>query len=214
MMHYQQNIIDSLGHKVADTILEEHMIKKTLEGDKFPCYESFKKLDLLPLTPFGRMKLSVIPEGVVTTIYNYFKNEQKVPKFETFFQVCIQHCKSMDIDLSKRFGRFYEVCRQRGYDPNKIPVCTQKSTVVQTRDIEAYSEDDFWKVELDVLNQPEKWETVGYTPNPWARIMRTLEVYKYPLLYGYYLDAHPYGRPDPEKLIIYHQHLASLQTSS
>lgn len=170
------------------------------------------------MTSFGELKLSVIDESVRNSIYKHHakmhEDGSKFPSYESFFNECLNVCKEKNVDLRSNWLRFYNECKNKYIDPKKQP-CTipLRAPSFQERVLPPPTEEDFWKVERDVVNQPDKWEKLGYIKNPWAAFMLTLPTYEYMELYLYYLQAHPEGKlPLQDELLKYHNRLLEDQT--
>jgi len=117
----------------------------------------------------------------------------------------------MNIHLGSNWSRFYDDCDKRKINAKKM-VCAEpkKPETFQERVLLPNTEEDFWKVERDVVSQPDKWHKLGYVRNPWAVFMLSLDFneYEQPELYLHYLNAHPIGLlPLPDELLKYHNRL-------
>lgn len=136
------------------------------------------------MTPFGKMKLSLMPERIIHKVWN--ANEGDLT-FDELFESCVIACKEENIDLRSNWSRFYDACKSRKIFWNKeatsfkVPVA---STFV-SRPVEQATEEDFWKVELAYLTNPAAGKMLNFH-NPYAHAM-DLATTQYPELYCYYL---------------------------
>lgn len=161
------------------------------------------------MTPFGMMKLSIIPEGIIVAVYNYHlhktsKQGLKFPTYERFFESCIKYAQNENVELKSRWSRFYDACKQRAIDPQTTRTHLPPEVPIPKQHQD--TEEDFWYVERDVVSRPDKWRTLGYIRNPWQKWMQA-NPHKHTHLFQLYLDAHLDTYPDPDKLAIYHQAL-------
>ena len=162
--------------------------------DKF-YYLSFDSLERLHLTTFGKIKLSIFPEGVVLATYNYFKSNPKFPPYEDFFDSCIHQCRIQKIDLKDRFAAFENLCKKHNLNKSSP---TQHNITEPDVDIET----EFWKTECFKL-----------TPNGIACIYQNRDVLnnyrnqmidlsnkRYSDLFKLYLD-YPLGYEENKKYL-------------
>ncbi len=164
-------------------------------------YSYFSRLDdytELSMTPFGKMKLSVIPEGVIYSTYNYFKTQSKFPLYEAFFDSCIQHTKTADIDMKPRWRKFYDACQLNAIDTKSSPSLAKTRTV----DIPQFSpeeiEESFWRVEKYKVSPAgiAPMERLGDPQNPYRRQMMEFASRpdgsgQHQELFALYLKAYP-----------------------
>ena len=164
-------------------------------------YSYFARLDEykeLNMTSFGKMKLSVIPEGVIYSTYNYFKTQAKFPPYDKFFDSCIMHAKTADIDMKPRWCRFYDACQLKAIDP-KSPTSLTVPFVEEPRTFNIKEvEEEFWKVEKYKLT-PEGskiMEKIGDPQNPYRmQMMQVAEHLEQPGLFKLYMLAYPLTNP-------------------
>jgi hypothetical protein len=161
---------------------------KSEEGHYYPSLDAITELHM---TTFGKMKLSVIPEGVSMAVYNYFKSAAKFPSYDEFFEYCIHQCETMKHDLKPRYDRFYKACEKYKIDPNGITTFTNQKIEPPTpsEDIE----DEFWKIERHKLT-PDGIAAMyanGEILNPYRQRMIEIGCYKHDTLFNLYIQAYP-----------------------
>lgn len=165
------------------------------------------------MTQFGKMKLEmIIPESISGTLFAKYIHEgiENLPNYERFFDECLEICKKQNINLRSKWSKFYDECDKKNINAKKTAETEPKRPEpFQKRILPPSTEEDFWKVERDVVLQPEKWKKLGYIKNPWANFMLTLSTYEYMELFLYYLKAHPVTEPEPlpDELLKYHEKL-------
>lgn len=193
-------------------------------------YSYYPRLDgfvLLRATPFGKMKLSIIPEGVLFSCYNHFLKKQQEgssPKqqaidYHTFFEFCVQKCKEVPIPLGPRWRRFFEACRERGIDAKKEP-CVQgvrpKAYVPPERE-EEDPEEGFWTCEKHTLSEQyaQAVSLIGHLPNPYRKHLEENPPTQQPKLFKLYQAAHIDGIPQPgHELEVYRKALKVFKAAS
>jgi len=186
-------------------------------------YSYFARLDEykeLNMTSFGKMKLSVIPEGVIYSTYNYFKTQAKFPSYDKFFDSCIMHAKTADIDMKPRWCRFYDACQLKAIDP-KAPTSLTVPFVEEPRTFNIEKiEEEFWKVEKHKIT-PEGskiMEKIGDPQNPYRmQMMQVADSIENAGLFKLYMLAYPITNPkinplapslkNPEEYKVYTQAL-------
>jgi hypothetical protein len=149
----------------------------------YPSLDEFKELHM---TTFGKMKLSVIPEGVSMAVYNYFKACSEFPDYDKFFDYCIQQCQTIKHDLKPRYDAFYKACEKYSLDPNST---THFPKQPHKEDIET----EFWKIEKTKLT-PDGIAAMyanGEIMNPFRKTMLNLGCYKNEKLFTLYIQAYP-----------------------
>lgn len=169
-------------------------------------------MTLLRMNQFGKMKMEmIIPEGVRSTLYTkYLKEHQenisKMPVYERFFEECLNICQEIKVDLRSNWKRFYDECDRKKINAKKaIGTEPKRPEPFEPRPVGLYTEEDFWRVERDVLSRPDKWKKLGYIRNPWADFMLTIKEYQLPELYLLYLKSHPEGEcPLQDEIVSYH----------
>ena len=159
---------------------------------KYSYYARLDEYTELNMSPFGKMKLSVIPEGVIYSTYNYLKSKGKIPKYELFLESCIQHAKLAGVDLRPRWNRFYRACTLRAIDPENTPTTVVHEYVLERKEQEDV-EEGFWKIELHKLTPEGQkvMERLGDPHNPFRRRMLELETRRNEELIKLYLEAYP-----------------------
>ena len=151
--------------------------------DKY--YPSLDALTKLSMTTFGKIKLSIIPEGVTHAVYNYFKSSEKFPSYDDFFNSCVHQCKTQKLEIQSRFDAFYEFCKKHNLDHQNTP--TSYIPIIpeaQAIDIEA----EFWKTEKFKLT-PDGIACIyknGDVLNPFKNKMIALTHHKHPKLFALY----------------------------
>jgi len=169
-------------------------------------YSYFARLDdykELNMTPFGKMKLSVIPEGVIYSTYNYFKTQTIFPSYDKFFDSCLMHTREADIDMKPRWRRFYDVCKLKAIDSNSPPslpsAFTDGPRVFSSEKIE----EEFWRVEKYKLTPKgiKVMEKIGDPQNPYRTQMMEICDREIPdltnkELFDLYLFAYPKTNPN------------------
>jgi hypothetical protein len=164
-------------------------------------YSYFARLDEykeLNMTSFGKMKLSVIPEGVIYSTYNYFKTQERFPSYDKFFDSCIMHAKTADIDMKPRWCRFYDACQLKAIDPKSptslaVPF-TEEPRTFNIKEVE----EEFWRVEKYKLTSAgsKVMEKIGDPQNPYrVQMMQIAEHLEEPGLFKLYLLAYPKTNP-------------------
>ncbi len=163
-------------------------------------YSYFSRLDdytELSMTAFGKMKLSVIPEGVIYSTYNYFKMQDRFPSYEKFFDSCIMHTKEADIDMKPRWHRFYDACKKHAIDTQSLPslptAFTQEQRILNTVQIE----EEFWRVEKYKLTPKGKevMEKIGDPHNPYRTQIMGIPDITNKGLFKLYMLAYPKSNP-------------------
>ncbi len=156
------------------------------EKHYYPALDNYIKLYM---TTFGKIKLSIIPEGTSYTVYHYFKNQHKMPSYDEFFNSCVQQCQQSKIDLAERFERFKEFCKKHNIDQTKTPTTFVPQI---TQECEHNVEEEFWIVERAKLNPAgiAAAYAYGYQPNPYRKRMIELKKYKHPELFKAYITVH------------------------
>lgn len=164
-------------------------------------YSYFARLDEykeLNMTSFGKMKLSVIPEGVIYSTYNYFKTQDRFPSYDKFFDSCMMHAKTADIDMKPRWCRFYDACTLKAIDP-KSPTSLTVPFVEEPRTFNIKEvEEEFWKVEKYKLTSAgsKVMEKIGDPQNPYRmQMMQSADSIEEPGLFKLYLLAYPKTNP-------------------
>lgn len=161
---------------------------KNEEGHYYPSLDAFTELRM---TTFGKMKLSVIPEGVSMAVYNYFKSSPKFPSYDEFFDYCVHQCETMKHDLKSRFERFHRACEKYKIDPHGVTTFPEQplKEIIPEEDIE----DEFWKIERHKLT-PDGIAAMyanGEILNPYRKRMIGLGCYKHDILFNLYIQAYP-----------------------
>lgn len=153
-------------------------------------YRSLDNYVKLCMTTFGKIKLSVIPEGISFSVYNYFKDQPKMPSYDDFFKSCEHQCQTLKVDLKPRFEAFHALCKKHNIDHYKtattyIPIIPQD----EEKDVEA----EFWKIERSKLTPSGIASSFinGYTPNPYRNYVLSLKEQQYPDLLKLYCIVHP-----------------------
>lgn len=152
------------------------------EGHYYKSLDEFKQLNM---TTFGKMKLSIIPEGVSMAVYNYFQSSPEFPSYDEFFEYCIHQCETMKHDLKPRYDAFYKACEKYGIDPKGVTHFIK----VDTEDIEA----EFWKIERTKLT-PDGIAAMyfnGEILNPYRKRMLELGCHSNEKLFTLYIQAYP-----------------------
>ncbi len=152
-------------------------------------YRSLDNYVKLCMTTFGKIKLSVIPEGVSFAVYNYFKEQPKMPSYDDFFKSCVHQCETLKVDLKPRFDAFHALCKKHNIDSHKtatsyIPIIPDDAPV----DAEA----EFWKIEKAKLTPSGIASSVlnGYINNPYRNAVLALSDHVYPELLKLYCIVH------------------------
>lgn len=148
-------------------------------------YKSLDEFKELHMTTFGKMKLSIIPEGVSMAVYNYFKSCEEFPSYDKFFEYCIHQCETMKHDLKPRYEAFYKACEKYSIDPNSVTHFVK----VDIEDTEA----EFWKIEKTKLT-PDGIAAMyanGEILNPYRKKMLELGCHSNEKLFTIYIQAYP-----------------------
>lgn len=148
-----------------------------------PHLDEFHELNM---TTFGKMKLSVIPEGVSIAVYNYFKSCAEFPPYDKFFEYCLYQCSSINYDLKSRYDAFYKLCKEHNLDANSPTHFPKKSP-------EENVELEFWKIEKTKLT-PDGIAAMyanGEILNPYRKAMLNIGAYKNEKLFTIYIQAYP-----------------------
>jgi hypothetical protein len=178
---------------------------KSEKGHYYPSLDEFTELHM---TTFGKMKLSVIPEGVSMAVYNYFKSSTKFPSYEEFFEYCIHQCETTKHDLKPRYDRFYKACEKYKIDPNGVTTLPNQKIEPSEDKASLDIEDEFWKIERHKLT-PDGIAGMyanGEILNPYRKRMICLGCYKHDTLFNLYIQAYP----DSKKVKDFESHRAYL----
>lgn len=159
-------------------------MQRSIMKDKYyPNLDTYTKLSM---TTFGKIKLSVIPEGVSFAVYNYFIKQDKMPSYDQFFDSCVHQCRTQNIELERRFEAFYELCRKHNVD-HTVTATSYIPIVPTTSHLDV--EDEFWKVERFKLT-PDGIAALTvnrYIVNAFKNQMLALEKHKYADLFALYI---------------------------
>ena len=153
----------------------------------YPSLDNYVKLCM---TTYGKIKLSVIPEGVSFSVYNYYRNQPKMPSYDDFFKSCIHQCETQKIELDKRFDAFYSLCKKHNIDTHR----TATTYIPQIPESETLDvEKEFWKIEQAKLTPTGIASAYkhGYHPNPYRKAMFALKKHEYYDLFSLYVKVHP-----------------------
>lgn len=179
----------------------------------YPCLEITKTFTKLNLSPFGRMKLSLIPEGILYSVYKHFSNnDQPFPTFSKFFDHCLTQCKSAKIDMKSRWRRFFNVCKDLHINiekelPTVIP-SSPETIMPQRPKLTSFEiEQEFWKSELHKITPLGKhaMQKLGDPHSPFRNQM--IDLHQHNLvaeirLFNLYLEAYPQQhKPSPWTLL-------------
>lgn len=155
-----------------------------------PFIDELVELKQLRMSAFGKMKLSVIPEGVVKSLYNYYIQQgSNLPHNERFFQECLDICKRENVCLKSRWTRFYDACDKRKINAKK-ELCTVAQQPKEI-DITPRAEEDetgFWRVELAWAENPRGYWALGCPKNPFEDKVNP-ETTRHKMLFALYLQA-------------------------
>lgn len=156
------------------------------EHKYYPILDNYIKLYM---TPFGKIKLSIIPENISLPVYNYFKTQEKMPTFDQFFKACVHQCETHQIDLKPYFEKFYALCKKHNINPNSTAV-TFIPQVPEDQDVDV--EEEFWKIEASKISPAgiASAFTNGYLPNPFRNKILALNKHKHPKLLSLYIKVH------------------------
>lgn len=147
-------------------------------------YKSLDEFHELNMTTFGKMKLSIIPEGVSMAVYNYFKSSPEFPSYDKFFEYCVHQCETMKYDLKPRFDAFQKACEKYSLDP------LLATHFLRTQDD---TEAEFWKIEKTKLT-PDGIAAMyanGEIINPYRKRMLELGCHRNEKLFTIYIQAYP-----------------------
>ena len=149
-------------------------------------YKSLDEFTELNMTTFGKMKLSIIPEGVSMAVYNYFKTSPEFPLYDKFFEYCLYQCENMKHDLKPRYDAFYKACEKYSLNPNAE---THFPKPIPKEDTES----EFWKIEKTKLT-PDGIAAMyanGEIINPYRKKMLELGCHRNEKLFTLYIQAYP-----------------------
>ena len=172
---------------------EEAQTTKT--EDKYKYYARLDEYEELRMTPFGKMKLSVVPEGLIYSTYNYFKTQGRIPSYDKFLDACLKNAELADIELKPRWRKFFEACTVKAIDtkgrthfPPKPQGLPDKKPDRTPQEIE----DDFWRIERYKINAgKEPMRILGDPQNPYRLSMKELPERKHEELFILYMNAYP-----------------------
>lgn len=156
-------------------------------------YKSLDNYVKLCMTTFGKIKLSVIPEGISFVVYNYFKEQKKIPSYDDFFKSCVHQCETLKLDLKPRFEAFYALCKKHNIDPHKTTT-SYIPTIPEDKPVDVQTE--FWKIERAKLTPSGIASAVinGYINNPYRNAIVSLADQEHPELLKLYCVAYPDAR--------------------
>jgi len=156
------------------------------EQKYYPVLDNYIKLYM---TTFGKIKLSIIPENISFAVYNYFKNQEKMPTYDQFFKACVHQCETQKIELKPYFEKFYALCKKHNINHSTTPV-TFIPKVPEDQDVDV--EQEFWKIEASKISPAGIASAFahGYIPNPYRNKVLALDKHKYPKLLSLYIKTH------------------------
>ena len=203
MMQKEQRSLDPHGANIPDDYPKPGALRERFvtEG-KFTYFARLDDFIELNMNGFGKMKLSVVPEGVIYSTYAYFKQQDRFPTYDKFFDSCLMHTKEADIDMKPRWRRFYDACQKHAID-TKTPPCLPPaftaaksapgSRILSDKEVE----EEFWKIEKYKLTPhgSKIMERIGDPHNCYRTQMQEIPVTNKGL-FELYMLAYPKSNPN------------------